>query len=182
MKKNSIVLFVLLILTQACLNTNFPGYKEIVFFDSVEQVADSIVMIEGLLIKLPNSDVVNCYINNEDEFIINNSSIGLMSNLKSDMSLVLNNSFLIEMSNNEKLRFFNLLSFLQKNDITGAYYNKRWNLFMFLYKDQEFKYIEHDFRNIVLKSNMNKKSLDSFKVLDEKEGLILLAPKGAKIN
>lgn len=177
-----IILIISLSLFYSCIHKDPPGYNEIVFFDSTKSVFDSLVIMESFLNKIPKAKVINFFIDNHGKLVINNNSIGIWNKIKTDTSFIYNVDELKKFDNLDKLRLISLMSFLIRNEINGVYFYKQLNLFIFMYMESYSYYKEHDSRSIVIKQRFSERFYRIYKVIDEKDGLVLVAPDYSMIH
>ena len=176
--KNYLICVVLIVsyFLQSCSNTNLQDHSEIVFADSIKSVADSVIAMENLLKRIYKSEKHNCYINNLDELVYSGKTIGSWEQIKKEPNSVLNNDKLKELDSDQTMHLIQLLSYLMKNNISGAYYDVYLNIYMFPYYRKVFLHVEHDYRNIVVNHGRARVKLKGYRILDEKEGLLLVSP------
>lgn len=170
--KSKIILIILfLIAIISCINK--PRNRDrLIFIDKVDHVRDSLSKIEGLLSMLPKrNDIKNInYKFSDHRFSINDTS---MNDIRDS---VFSNIYTI----NQKAELLKLSRYLGDNFVSGGYFDEVYGIWRFQYRDfPESRF--NDVRDLCVFDSGNV-SLEKDTILDQKDGIFLLAPKEAKIN
>lgn len=151
----------------------------IVFKDSVQNVQDSLLVMQKLLSAMPKSQTpLNTnYYYQENDLYINNLNVG-----NPDSVLLDTVQGFVNFSDQQKKQFVLLSKYLMRNYITSGYLDDSGNLWFFEYRPLENGDF-HDTREIVvLKGKDSVLIKNRSKILDRKRMVFLLAPKEAKIR
>jgi ligand-binding sensor domain-containing protein len=181
MGKISLFYVLILIITIDCAdaqNQINPLRNRLVFDYDAEIVADSISKMNQLMVKI-NRAGTNSYFITKDGLLYFSSEMisavqGAINNSK-----VRNDRAFRFLNNHEINSFFYLLSFLLENHINGLYKDKVTGLFLYNYRSMAYQSKEN-LREVFLfnsaQDTLNYKVKASLVIIDEKSGLILVAP------
>lgn len=160
-----------------------PLRNKIIFEDKVEKVADSLERMHSLLEKFPITRRVNYFMDREGNLFISNENIGPLKGAINNPR-TRNDIAFEKFTDKEINEFFELMSFLYGNHIDAATLQKPIGKFLFKYRrTEENKY--NDLREVMIikspKDTLLKEFKKSYKILDKKTNLILVAPKDAEV-
>lgn len=156
---------------------------QIIFEENIISVGDSLAVMDQLLQKFPtNSKMVNYFIDRQGFLYLGAEKIdplkGAINNPKVRKDKIFEN-----FTDDEIDRFFNLIAYLQKNNIDAANLEKEIGMFLFNYRRTEENRFKEIREIMILRSSsdtLNSLFLEDFKILDQKSNLILIAPKKAQ--
>jgi hypothetical protein len=161
---------------QAC--SKIPERNKIVFRDSVSVVQDSVRTMSYLMTKMREKEVKNYFFTNDDSLVINNRRIGRMSNGDS-INFIKIVKEETGISENESLRLISLALYLKDNFINGCFKHRVFGVYFYVYR-QTLANENSDQRYILLNDEKQKaikgSGVESYKLLDQKYDLLLVAP------
>jgi hypothetical protein len=139
------------------------------FVDSVQDVKSNLVKMMELLDSLPDASVKNYFITAEDHLFINNLDCGEYASLKE-----IKNYRAGMLSEKKTKSFFELIDYLKRNYISGAYlsYDGYW---LFGYKDNLYNDFNYSRDICIINSIKDSTRLNSrYYMLDVDENIALL--------
>lgn len=164
-------------LLKACSGDSTERNK-IVFRDSTSAVQDSLEAMNGYMNRLIKREVNNFFFDNKDFIYINNRRIGRMpiSDKIKFLSVVQEETGFSEI---ESLRFVSLAVFLKDNFLNGCYRHNYFEVYFYNYRQTPGNEYDEQ-RNIVIFDDSLRKAkgsyIESYKLLDRKNELLLIAP------
>ena len=166
MRKIIYIFMMLLVLMSCKKNTRIK------FNDSINEVSSSMLNIADFIEMNSKTGIKNIFVDNNDIFYINNTSIGLFKESNSEDLVNLFKSKYTRIEMEFLLRDFNQL---MRNDISSVFIDPVYNQIFFTYnRSPENSYIQMR----LLTFNIDFEGFDdNFEVLDTKEDLFLIAPK-----
>ena len=161
----------------------FAQSDRIAFREPPSAVHDSIVVMNGLMNKVADSEEKNYFFDKGGFLFINNKKIGRMPKDYSTNFLGLM-AVLTDLSQRECRKFLSLSMFLKRNFLSGCIRHDRYGVYFYIYqpagtnRKNDFRYIvPYDERLINMTST---DEAESFTVLDRQKDLLLLLPAGKK--
>jgi hypothetical protein len=149
---------------------------ELVFKDNFDEVSISVIEMEELLRKFPDTNMINYFVDNEGFLYLNNARIASIKNAQ-DNPKVRRDMVFEKLSGDEIDRFFALLHHLRQNEITSCHKEKVFDNFLFGFKEHE------SLNDIMVVDQVADTTdaffVDNFKILDRRGSLILV---GTSIN
>jgi hypothetical protein len=172
---------VLILFLSGCFS--FPKeYNRITTVDPISEVRDSLIVFEEYLLRLPQkkNGGRSFFINSQGTIVLNEHYIGRWQTISKQLIFDWPNNLVEPFNKTEIERLVLLLTFLDRNNIEGGYSHNSKNTFIFPYMHNKyFRNITqaNDERIILLSENLNQYILFGNDILDEQDGLLLLAPK-----
>lgn len=139
-------------------------------------VQDSLLKAERLLMKLPEAETRNFFIDIHDSLVVNNLVIGHVQDSKLQEALKTHVMLQIY-SDKEIVRLFQLIKYLRDNDVDGAYEDFRLNRFVFPYREEQADGESEYSRDIMLvhheKDTLNEDFRRGNRILDRYGKMVL---------
>jgi len=173
--KKIIYALLLIVTMNSCRRRTDPVRDVIELPSGVTQVADSISYLETLATKLPPTQVLGSFLDNEGYLYVNTEKIGLLEKASRD-STIRNSPVFGGFSDDDYHRFILITKFLQKNHIDGWMRDNASGLFIYEYRSitlHEF----NDLRYVMLNVDTTSKVFQSnYRILDRSGKLVLVIP------
>jgi len=165
----------------SCGQMSDPLRNKIDFPDNINQVSDSIKLMESLFKKIPQHERINYFIDSEGNLYVNNKKLGALNEAFNNSS-IRDDSVFLDFSDMEYQKFISIIVFLLKNNIDASVKDNTSGFFAFEYrKTPEYTY--NDLRDIIIDVDTTAPLfVKRFQILDRKGNMILVAPIDVKIK
>src|SRR5262245_48763259 len=118
----------------SCGQISDPLRNKIKFPDKVNQVADSVIAMEELLVKLPPGQILSSTTDFEGFLIVNGKRLGLLQSAIND-SLTRNDPIFSNFTNSDFSKFISISLFLLRNNIGYSMRDNASGLFVHGYRE-----------------------------------------------
>jgi hypothetical protein len=153
--------------------------EKLLFKDSFTKVAHSIIEMEHLMRRFPNTYMVNFFVDEMGYLYLNNLRISPLQHAEANPR-VRRDTVFSKFDQKEIDKFFQLLSTLRRNEITAVYLNGPNDKFFFGFKSDDARSSNGLRFIMVMNSSADTTSnyfSERFEILDSKDSLVLFAPK-----
>lgn len=183
-KLHYVSLLCLCALITVCCTSSSNDRNRIVFKDSIDEVQDSLRLINTLLNKANEAEVKNVFFDGNNFIYVNNVKVAPMS-VGDKIDFLGKVAQITGLSLSESFKLVSLARFLRDNYVSGCFKHRLFGIYFFNYR-RTFENVFEDQRYILVFDQNTRRTkgsfIESYQLIDRKGDLVLLAPAGVKLK